>query len=255
MSNLAGRPGTLAAAALAVLALWEIATLVRVRGAAPEDGDWRAAAGAVDAAFEPGDLIVFAPRWVDPVGRLWLGHRIPLEMAGRMDAARYRRIWELSIRGARAPETAGLTPALDQRFGAVRLRRYDREAPAEVVWELAGKDVVEVGHEPHRCVKLAVGRRREEGTVTLGSQLVVYAGLADVWTRRDNFAWVDVRVLVDGEVVAERTIGNDDGWVALPVVATTPGPQRVALEAQVNPSRGDPRRARVEPCVMAEARR
>ena len=32
-----------------------------------------------------------------------------------MDAARYGRIWEVSIRGARAPETAGLAPVGDGR--------------------------------------------------------------------------------------------------------------------------------------------
>src|SRR6185436_16136692 len=77
--------------------------------------------------FRPGeDLIVFAPDWIDPVGRLHLGDLISIDDAARMDAARYRRIWELSIRGARSPETSGLSPAESRDEGGVRVRRYDR---------------------------------------------------------------------------------------------------------------------------------
>jgi hypothetical protein len=56
------------------------------------------------AGHQPGNLIVFAPRWNDPVGRLHLGDLIPVEMAGRLDGERYGRIWELDIRSARAPD-------------------------------------------------------------------------------------------------------------------------------------------------------
>ena len=67
--------------------------------------DWDAAAAEVRAGFQPGDLIVFAPAWSDAVGRLHLGDLIPPEMAARADESGYRRVWEVSIRGARAPET------------------------------------------------------------------------------------------------------------------------------------------------------
>lgn len=253
------RPATLAAAAVLVLAVWEIATLARVRAAAPREADWRAAAAAVEADLEPRDLVVFAPAWVDPVGRMALGHRLSLDDLARMDAARYARIWELSIRGARAPETAGLgRPAFDRVFGAVRVRRYDRPAgaAAEVVWALHDQaPVAEVAHRPHRCVILRPPAKRDAGTVTLGSQLVVTAGLSDVWARRDNRAFARLDVIVDGEKVTSAVVGNDSGWVALPVVSTIPGPHQVRFEAAIEPSRGDPKKARIELCVAAEARK
>ena len=57
---------------------------------------------AVTADFKTGDLIVFAPRWLDPVGRRWLGSLLTVADAGRLDDARYARVWEVSIRGAGA---------------------------------------------------------------------------------------------------------------------------------------------------------
>jgi len=142
------RIGTLVAAvALVAVALWEIVASVRAARAAPDDDAWREAAQVVRAEHRPGDLIVFAPAWADPIGRLHLGDLIPVEMAARNHAATYGRIWEVAIRGARAPEVAGLTPVLEQQRGGVVVRRYERE-PAVVVADvrdrLAGIDSLDL---------------------------------------------------------------------------------------------------------------
>src|SRR5205814_7569859 len=83
---------------------------------------------AVRAGFREGDLIVFAPAWIDPLGRRELGDLMPLSMVGRPDAARYARIWELSIRGARAPEAAGLPVEERARHGLITVSRYRQPA-------------------------------------------------------------------------------------------------------------------------------
>src|SRR5689334_23525423 len=111
---------------LVAIAIWEIVATRADAHAVPDDRAWSEAAKLVRAGHRPGDLIVFAPRWIDPVGRLHLGDLIPLEMAGRMDAARYGVIWELAIRGARAPETAGQEPGWEGDFGGVVVRRFER---------------------------------------------------------------------------------------------------------------------------------
>src|SRR5262249_43155027 len=118
----------LAAAALLLLSSWEIATLLRVHAAAPAGGDWARAEAAVRAGFAPGDLVVFAPAWMDPVGREHLGDLLGVHAAARMDAARYGAIWEVSARGAAAPEAAGAAD-LAQTFRALRLRRHPHTAP------------------------------------------------------------------------------------------------------------------------------
>src|SRR4051812_1822482 len=109
MSEPARRPirARLAAAGLALLAVWEVVVLVSAGQSAPSPRDWQTAAAAIPATLHDDQLIVFAPRWIDPVGRQWLGGRMSLDQVARMDAVRYREIWEVSIRGASAPELAG----------------------------------------------------------------------------------------------------------------------------------------------------
>src|SRR5688572_6666760 len=157
------RLAALPALLLVAIAIWEIVATRAHARSVPDDAAWEKAAAIVRAGHRPGDLIVFAPAWNDPVGRLHLGDLISIEMAARMDADRYGRIWELSIRGANAPEVAGLAP-VEEHLGEVEVRRYER-APAVVLAELttartdtpgARTDLVEVAFEPHRCVVVAV---------------------------------------------------------------------------------------------------
>jgi hypothetical protein len=112
--------------ALAIAAAWSTCRVVGAGAGVPDDRAWAAAAAAVRVEHQAGDLIVFAPRWIDPVGRLHLGDLMPVEMAARMDGDRYARIWELDIRGARAPETRGLRPVWQKCFGGVVVRRFER---------------------------------------------------------------------------------------------------------------------------------
>jgi hypothetical protein len=109
------------AIAESVLGLWQPRAIAT-------EADWDAAADHVRRALHADDLIVFAPSWIDPIGRQHLGDKMPIEMVARADDDRYARIWELSVHGARSEDTAGLTAAETQRFGRVTVRRYDRRA-------------------------------------------------------------------------------------------------------------------------------
>lgn len=221
---LAGAPALLVVA----VAAWEIVAALAAK--APDDADWARAAQVVRAGHRPGDLIVFAPGWADPIGRLHLGDLIPLEMAARMDGARYGRIWELSIRGGRAPEIAGLAPVETITAGGVEVRRYER-APVEVAADLVDRlatariegalrppalELAEVGFAPHRCI-LVVPPLGKPVRITfsglVGQSLVGYAGIADVFTRRDVRAPGRIEVEIGGRVVAAISPGVDDGWV------------------------------------------
>ncbi len=220
---------------LVSVSIWEIVTIARAGSDVPGREEWEQASEALRSEHRSGDLIVFAPEWIDPVGRLHLGDLIPVAMAARMDAARYGRIWELSIRGARAPETRGLEPTFTRHFGHLTMRFFERE-PALVLTDFVAQfalartrgaaaiSLEEVGFEPHRCIlarpQPPTPRRSEPPPVTvtfprarLGGVLVGYVGLADVFTRRDDREPARLEVLVDGEVVAERKVGVDDGWV------------------------------------------
>ncbi len=80
------------------------------------------------AGFRPGDLIVAAPGWADPMLRVHLGDLIPPEVAARMDDDRFARVWEVSQRGARAPaaQEGNGTTTFDERFGRLRVRLLER---------------------------------------------------------------------------------------------------------------------------------
>jgi hypothetical protein len=236
---------------LVLVSLWETVAARRAATSVPDDAAWTAAEQVVRADYRPGDLIVFAPRWVDPVGRLHLGDLIPVEMAARMDAGRYGRIWELSIRGAEAPEAAGLRPVLEREVDGVTVRRFER-APAVVLSDVFAQQpgtVAEVGFEPHRCIQL-VPSPGHPVTVTvpmlLGTTLVGYAGLADVFTRRDIRAPGTLTVSIAGREVARVSPGVDDGWVRWQA-ATMPGQADVTFTASADA----PQRL---VCFAAEAR-
>lgn len=260
--------------ALAVIAAWSTCRVVGAGAGVPGDGAWKAAAAAVRAEHQPGELIVFAPRWIDPVGRLHLGDLIPVEMAARMDADRYGVIWELGIRGARSPEARGLRPVWQKRFGGVEVRRFER-TPAEVVTDIVaiaaaspgtmqtsglfarGPQVVlaEVGFEPHRCIQIVPSPGQEVKVtfpaVTVGSELVGAVGLADVFTRRDVRTPIEFIVQVGGTEVARVEAGVDSGWVRWRGT-TTPGRAEVTFVARA--LGGAKARDRLV-CFAAEARR
>jgi hypothetical protein len=169
---LSSRPSPIAvipAVLLIAVATWETCATPRDAASTPRDESWELAEKVVRAGYQPGDLIVFAPDWIDPVGRLHFGDLISGDMAARMDAAKYGRIWELSIRDARAPETAGLKPTATQTIGGITIRGFIRE-PVKVVADVRDAlptvkvdgapgarpqlELAEVGFAPHRCIQI-----------------------------------------------------------------------------------------------------
>ena len=259
----------LPAVVLVAVCIWEIAVIVRAGDDVGSDADWDRAAAAVRADHEPGDLITFAPRWIDPTGRLHLGDLISLDMAGRMDGARYGRIWELSIRGAHAPETRGLEPAWTGHFGPVTVRRFEHE-PARVLSDfvsllgtasrsgVVARVFEEVGFEPHQCVRLTPvesrgGMRPAKAVyrkVRLGQTLVGYVGISDVFTRRDFRSPGRLRVLIGDKQVLTKRVGVRDGWMRFEIATTPTAAATVTFVADIL---GD-KPGRRQVCFVAEAR-
>jgi len=255
--------GGVPALVLVLVAIWEVAATRCAATSVPGDAAWQLAARAVRAEHKPGDLIVFAPEWIDPVGRLHLGDLIPIDMAARMDAARYGRIWEVSIRDARSPDTRGLTAASSQTVSGVTVRQFTR-TPATIVSDLRDAlptarvegparptlELTEVGFAPHRCIQVVPPAK---GTVRitfpqlpLGRELVGYAGLADIFTRRSPRGPGTLVAEIDGKQVGRLDVGVDDGWVRF-AAATSPGPHDVTFVLSAT----DPNRLI---CFTAEAR-
>jgi hypothetical protein len=125
-----------AVALLVALALLEAGVALTAPLRTPSAAEWQRAAAFVRAEQRPGDLVLFAPAWVDPIGRLHLGDVISIAEEARMDAARYGRLLEVSVRGGRAPETraAGVRRVRRERFGRVTVTLYEQPR-AEVVYD------------------------------------------------------------------------------------------------------------------------
>jgi hypothetical protein len=246
------RLGLVVAAAIGVLAVVETTVALVAPFRAPKDADWEAAAREIRAAFAPGDLIVAAPAWADPIMRLHLGDLVPLPVAARFDDARFGRVWEIGQRGAHAPEAARGSVALEKRFGALTLRRVDRP-PARIVYDFLERltdarlsrrspgrpdvecpwtgdrlqcpdisfnfvrlQTVEVDTTVHRgLLAQPVGGTTvvlDYPAVPLGRELVVATGLHDVWQRKAGRGVVDLRVVVDGTPQAAIQATNESGW-------------------------------------------
>lgn len=109
---------------------------VQVHSVAP-DADWKAAREYVAASAHPDDLVAFAPRWADPVGRMDFGPDVAtLEREARPDETRFPRAFEASIRGAHLPAFDGWKQAGERRFGAVTVTLWENPAPAHVLDDL-----------------------------------------------------------------------------------------------------------------------
>src|SRR4051812_34598581 len=105
-----------------VVGLWELmAHVAQVRGVVSE-ADWSAARAAVEAEYKPGDLVVFAPDWADPLGRKAFGEKLAsVATEARPDETRFARAFEVSIRGKHAPDLAGWTKAASRDVGRITI--------------------------------------------------------------------------------------------------------------------------------------
>ena len=244
------RLGIAAALAVALLATWETAQALIAPGRAPTNADWTAAAAEVRSGMRAGDLVVTAPGWADPLLRMHLGDVITIPMAARMDDARYGRVWELAADGDQAAEARGKV-IRERRFGALSVRLLERPAAAVTFdflehwtdasvsrWDPAARvaspcpwqadrftcpgggavhrELVEVDTRIRRALLAppVAGAivSMEFPTVLLGRELVVAAGLHDVWARKYATGTVNVEVWIEGQPVHSFTVGNRSGW-------------------------------------------
>lgn len=112
------------------------AHLVQARESASEQ-DWNAARDYVAAQAKDDDLVTFAPRWIDPVGRMRFGDKIAtVAREARADETRFARAFEVSVRGAHAAELSSWRRADNKSFGNVTVTTLENPAPAHVIDDL-----------------------------------------------------------------------------------------------------------------------
>jgi len=202
----------------------------------PSEADWKAASAHVRAGLQPGDGIVFAPSWVDPIGRLHLGDAVPVEEAARPDRSRQGRIWEVSIRGAQHPEAVGRV-AEARIFGQVRVRRVERRA-ARVLYDFSASApdrvrVAEVDFLPYACIHSRPPETLEFPDVPIGARIAIGGGIHDFQSRYKSDSPVTVGVLVDGKRIASERFDNA-GWRRAEIDTTAWAGRRATVRFRVD---------------------
>jgi hypothetical protein len=108
-------------------------------GKAGEAGDhsqdgWAAIVEPVRALRQPGDLIVVAPRWAEPLARQQLGDELmPIADLARPDISRYGTAVEISILDERDAALSGWREVERREHGPWVLRRLTNPQPSTVV--------------------------------------------------------------------------------------------------------------------------
>lgn len=247
-------------------ALASMVSLCRSDSDEASEGDWRKAAEFVRAAKVDGELIVFAPEWIDPIGRQYLGDQMSIEMVGRMDSARFSGIWEVSSHGESASETSGLSSDKHKSFGNLHVRHYPQK-PVKLSYDFSKEwrkakvtgqgrpryGLQEVGFAPHHCILVIPQPNKSVsltfGEAVLGKKIVGYVGLSDVFSRRKIRDPGQLEVLIDGKLVGATTAGVEDGWVPFSV-STSAGQASVEFRLSAVGAGAQNRRV----CFAAEAR-
>ncbi len=228
---------------------WETGATLFQHFTVPTPESWRAAASQVKRLRKKSEPLLFAPLWVEPLGRFYFRDQLELEELLLSDVDRYPRVWQVSIRGKRHSWLKGLKPAETWSFGRVTVELFTK--PAEVVlydfsrnlnhaqvyrignrleqcqwsgdkficdsrlsWNWVGLKLAEVDHRPYRCLYAhpVEGKvmRLHFSEVPLGRSLVVYTGIDDFASRKYGKAPVDLKIFIGTRLV--RTVHHQNDW-------------------------------------------
>jgi hypothetical protein len=216
----------------------------------PSEAEWRAAAAAVRAEKRPDDLVVIAPEWATQ-GRMYLGDAIPMADFGRFDTARYGRVLEVSLNGARAPETEGLEQETSKDLGRIAVSAYRNPARAGILYDFVAEAprakvdgggrgrarlVIDHWFHPRLAVPIKLSPKPQRITYTevpLSGVLRVYAVIGYREGRFDPGQPVKLAVYVDGARVLARDVANFSPIEPSDVRLEQGGVGAVAFEASV----------------------
>jgi len=256
---------------LFVISAWDVRGTLSRQESVPTERDWNSLSQYMRGEYKDSDLIVFAPRWIDPVGRVYLGDLIDLKTAGRMDSKSYGVIWEVSVDGKKSVDTKGMKPTKEKPFGSLLLRRYDL-VPQKVIFDFVdgfsrartggGRGLVileEVDFEPKHCIRISLTPGRKVilhySDVPLGSEIRAYVGLADIFVRRKVWGRIHTEVKVNGKHRDSVSIDQTSGWTgfSVPTIET----QKASVEFLFEYQRNKTQKRGPNPllCFAAEARK
>ena len=146
-------------AVVPAVALLELGMHLSQVGSVVRDDDWARAKTEVERRAKPEDLVAFAPRWVDPVGREHFGPELAtFDREAYPDVTRFPRALEVSIRGEHLDDLRGWRSVDVQKVGGITITTLENPTPVALKDDLlrhAGKpdmhvSLVDNGGE-HEC--------------------------------------------------------------------------------------------------------
>ncbi|WP_394844337.1 hypothetical protein LZC95_45705 [Pendulispora brunnea] len=132
------------------IAIFElVAHVVQVRSVIGDES-WARAREETRALAKPDDLVIFAPRWADPVGRQVFGDELAtLEREAWADVERFPRAIEVSIRGEHAPELSEWKPVATKKVDGITLTTLENPSYRPTI-----TDLLKLVHPPEADVSV-----------------------------------------------------------------------------------------------------
>jgi hypothetical protein len=121
-------------------------------GRAPRQEEWRALSRRIERLKRPGEPLLIAPEWAQPLARQAFGDAaFPLSELARPDLHGFRRVLEVSALGARTEETRAWRQLSEEESGRFTLRILENPAPRSVKYHF-----VDHARPPHLSVSVVV---------------------------------------------------------------------------------------------------
>lgn len=118
-------------AIIPVVGVVELGLHVKQTHSVVPESDFRAARAGIEKELKPDDLVLFAPKWNDPVGREMFGMDImTMGRSARPDETRFARAFEVGIRGEHRPEVATWKKTEERQYGGVTVTVLTNPSPA-----------------------------------------------------------------------------------------------------------------------------
>ena len=115
------------------LGLVELAGHFWFAARAPRQEEWRELGRRIDRLKRPGQPLVIAPEWAEPLARQAFGDAaFPIAELARPDLLGFRRVLEVSALGARSKQTESWRQVSEERSGRFTLRTLENPAPVRV---------------------------------------------------------------------------------------------------------------------------
>lgn len=236
-----------------LIAILEIVAQVSVERGVPTSDEWERAAGMVADEKGPHDVVVFAPKWAR-FARMHFKSMITERDFGRFDVSLYDNLFVVSIDGAEAEESRGMTPMYEREVGNLRVSKFALPKRARIQYDFKAHIddadfsqktplqkglVVDHGFEPRHVIKVPLRPRRSSiafSDVPLTGVLYGYGVIGVKDYRASNYDSDDpviLSVYVNDKKRGEITLKNFDlpARFEIPLSGTGTGTVRFEVRA------------------------